>query len=699
MKRVKKNFLRVFIGMTLSVVLAFGDASLAFAVSENETQEMLEEPDAFSQESIKEQINPQEDTETLKQEKPEANPEDPTVQEENLGEQADTENNSETQEPENPAEEIVSQGEQAAREAAGTEQKQGNYTYKVDPVSLTAEITNYDDFQGEQPAILQVPATLGGYPVTAVGENAFGFSVRYAETIILPESIESIDPNAFGSSIVKVSINNSHYKSEDSDMAVYSTDGTELVFFSSRCAGTFTFGKDLKKYPIFFLSASGVTKLVFEEGVTKLPDSSGGHMDWSSVENIVFPSTLADNQTYSSENDKAGTDIHDDSAYINLFTFGASFASERNNQKYEFTGENPYYVIEDGVIYSADKKRLVAYSPGREDKVYKVPDSVQWIMAGAFVGNSHLEEIQLPESVIRIDQQAFCGTSNLKKLNIPKNVRMSSMVSGVFDNCTADVSINYNNIFAKWLRKYENDQEENLFAGKLIYTDLHEIRYIPNGGKLKNSKDKSIAGVEGDTYTLPKASRAGYIFKGWYTKKTGGRKIGANEKISASSPKTLYAQWRKGYTITYKLNGGKNNSKNPKTYTTASKTITLKKPTRKGFTFKGWYKDSAKKKKVTSIPKGSKGNKIYYAKWAANEYNIVFRGNGGSGTMKKISCQYSKTYKLPVSKYKRKGYTFAGWSVKKNGTGKIYKNREQVKGLSAKNGATVILYARWKKNK
>lgn len=45
------------------------------------------------------------------------------------------------------------------------------------------------------------------------------------------------------------------------------------------------------------------------------------------------------------------------------------------------------------------------------------------------------------------------------------------------------------------------------------------------------------------------------------------------------------------YTITYKLNGGKNSSKNPKSYTAGDDTITLTNPTRKGYTFCGWKRN------------------------------------------------------------------------------------------------------------
>ena len=72
------------------------------------------------------------------------------------------------------------------------------------------------------------------------------------------------------------------------------------------------------------------------------------------------------------------------------------------------------------------------------------------------------------------------------------------------------------------------------------------------------------------------------------------------------------------YTIKYNLNGGKNNKKNPSCYYVTTKTIKLKKPTKKGYTFKGWYTDKQCEDKVTSIKKGSCGKKTLYAKWEKN---------------------------------------------------------------------------------
>lgn len=79
---------------------------------------------------------------------------------------------------------------------------------------------------------------------------------------------------------------------------------------------------------------------------------------------------------------------------------------------------------------------------------------------------------------------------------------------------------------------------------------------------------------------------------------------------------TLYAIWEKAseYKITYKLNKGKNNTANPKTYTSEDE-IKFKNPTRSGYHFVGWYTDSKYKNQISVIEKGSEGSLTLYAKW------------------------------------------------------------------------------------
>jgi uncharacterized repeat protein (TIGR02543 family) len=69
-----------------------------------------------------------------------------------------------------------------------------------------------------------------------------------------------------------------------------------------------------------------------------------------------------------------------------------------------------------------------------------------------------------------------------------------------------------------------------------------------------------------------------------------------------------------GYNINYNLKGGNNNPQNPSSYYNAK--VSLKDPTRNGYTFSGWYSDSKYKTKMSSIKKSAKKDYKLYAKWA-----------------------------------------------------------------------------------
>ena len=118
---------------------------------------------------------------------------------------------------------------------------------------------------------------------------------------------------------------------------------------------------------------------------------------------------------------------------------------------------------------------------------------------------------------------------------------------------------------------------------------------------------------------------------------------------------------------------------------------------KEGYTFKGWYTDSAFKNKITKVKKGTRKNYKLYAKWKINTYNIVFDGNGAtSGSMKSISsCKYNTSYKLSANTFQRNGYKFIGWSTKADGSDTFYGDGATVSNLSITNGATVKLYAQW----
>lgn len=135
----------------------------------------------------------------------------------------------------------------------------------------------------------------------------------------------------------------------------------------------------------------------------------------------------------------------------------------------------------------------------------------------------------------------------------------------------------------------------------------------------------------------------------------------------------------KTYTIKYKGVSGAKNA-NP---TQAEKgKLKLKKPTKAGYTFLGWYQG---KKKVTTV--NVTKNLTLTAKWKAKTYKITYKNvKGTNKNAKKFT--YGKSVKL--KSLKKSGYTFMGWYSDKYLTKKVSK----VGGKTAKN---ITVYAKWVK--
>ena len=152
------------------------------------------------------------------------------------------------------------------------------------------------------------------------------------------------------------------------------------------------------------------------------------------------------------------------------------------------------------------------------------------------------------------------------------------------------------------------------------------------------------------------------------------------------------------YRIRYELDGGKNAAENPEFYTYETETITLKDPAKTGYTFGGWYANSALSgNAVTEIPQKSMDDKIFYAKWTANTYTVTFDANGGEGdAIASMSFVYDAEQKLPDNTFSNEGNVFAGWNTAADGKCRWYGNQAVVKNMTAEDRATVTLYAQWR---
>jgi len=179
-------------------------------------------------------------------------------------------------------------------------------------------------------------------------------------------------------------------------------------------------------------------------------------------------------------------------------------------------------------------------------------------------------------------------------------------------------------------------------TGNKEYWAKWEINQYTVTVKPENGKaDIIITQDYGTPITAPTLTREGYTFKGW------------DKEIPETMPAdniTVKAQWEiNQYTIAFDTNGGSEIT--PITQDYGTKITAPDKPTRKGYTFKGWDKE---------IPKTMPAENITVkAQWEINQYTITFDTNGGS-EIAPITQDYGTEITAPDTPT-RKGYTFKGW--------------------------------------
>lgn len=178
----------------------------------------------------------------------------------------------------------------------------------------------------------------------------------------------------------------------------------------------------------------------------------------------------------------------------------------------------------------------------------------------------------------------------------------------------------------------------------------YTIDFDTNGGlPTLSSIDYTI---ESDSFTLQEITKAGYTFDGWYNGETKVTEI----TTGTYGNMTLVAKWTADlYTISYDLADGVNSPENPTSYTIESGLITLKDPTRVGYTFVGWYNGE---QLVTTIDSNTLENISLTAKWTVNSYKLTFDVDGN---LTEKTFKYGESI-TAIENPTKVGHTFVGWS-------------------------------------
>ena len=214
--------------------------------------------------------------------------------------------------------------------------------------------------------------------------------------------------------------------------------------------------------------------------------------------------------------------------------------------------------------------------------------------------------------------------------------------------------------------------------------------------------------VETANHTLAAPTRTGYNFLGWY--RDAGLTTPAPAVIDTaqgdSNPTRVYAKWSTPlqYSITYYMNDSagqraSNPASNPGSFNVTSPNINFANPTRRGYTFQGWYTNPGLTTAISGINTSSPANMhnfVLYAKWSsANSYTVRYHLNDSTpaghlannpNTLTNYTVLDSDTALRPAT---RTGYNFLGWYDNPGFTG------SPVSTIRTADAANKDFYAKW----
>jgi uncharacterized repeat protein (TIGR02543 family) len=329
---------------------------------------------------------------------------------------------------------------------------------------------------------------------------------------------------------------------------------------------------------------------------------------------------------------------------------GSLFFCSKLKNIFVASGNSRYSDI-NGVLFSKNHYGLECYPKGRTATKYSIPKGVGYIEGSAFQGNTFLRKVSIPDGVYRIGHYAFNDCKNLQSINMPLSVVGARDDIGAFRkyafsgcdklkiSCFVGSEAHFSAIYYDIRYKLISDKKHNQIVSFNVNGSNASVnpyirtRYYEDFGEEDGSWVQVEDAVEESVYysgkirkelrkgsvygILPTATRPGYLLKGWYTKKKGGKKIGESTKVKSVGKITLYAHWTpktKEYTVIFKA-GGKTLSKKVN-YGMKYGRLPYAKDRSGQLKFLGWYTKKTGGKKITpkSVVKITKTTMLY-AHW------------------------------------------------------------------------------------
>ena len=269
--------------------------------------------------------------------------------------------------------------------------------------------------------------------------------------------------------------------------------------------------------------------------------------------------------------------------------------------------------------------------------VYRSTDGSSWTSEGSNVASP----IMYASNVARLDGNDYCltaadGVATLRShasSDAPKATHTVRYVTGTdasIPNATVDdgdalpLPTDPTREGYRFLGWYDSETGGNRLDGtNAVTSDItvyarwemiiptYTVSYDVNGG---NGSYSPTTVKEGEKIALPAdPTRDGYEFIGWFTAPTGGDKVTSDTAVAGNM--TLYAHWneiKKSFALTYDTDGGEHID----TVTLADgDNLPLPTPTRRGYTFLGWYDAKTGGNKLTPGASTISDNMTAYARW------------------------------------------------------------------------------------
>ena len=169
-----------------------------------------------------------------------------------------------------------------------------------------------------------------------------------------------------------------------------------------------------------------------------------------------------------------------------LYISSWGFDGPNQIEEYEVSPENPRFCSIDGVLFSKDGKKLIAFPCGRGGE-YEIPEGTEEIGAYAFQKNDNLTAVDFPESLCVVGAGAFLKCNNIPSFFLPENV-VDVDASSSFGKNVAFIDVSPNN-------KKFTTLDGILYGGK-----FKTVHYCPPCKEGEVTLPKTVTGINASAF-------------------------------------------------------------------------------------------------------------------------------------------------------------------------------------------------------